>query len=118
MGRCLFYLRNSIGCHICDAECSKHETAVPSGNVTLVKYFMKISCNILTGSGTDWRWETNGRTERIRQSVVVKKMHNVQSVIEVETERIYVRQALQKRNSERDSVFLLDKMRITKAIPA
>jgi len=59
-----------------------------SGKVIFVKYFMKINWYILTWNGADCHWETNGRTERKRQSVVTNKMHDVLSISEVETERI------------------------------
>jgi len=45
--------RNSVGCHIYNAECSKPERAMASGKVILVKYFMKISWYILTWSRAD-----------------------------------------------------------------
>jgi hypothetical protein len=48
-----------------------------SEKVIFVKYFVKISWYILTWSGEDWRWETNGRKERKRQSAVINKMHDV-----------------------------------------
>ena len=77
MARCLFYIRNSIGCHIYNAKFSKPERSMACGKVILVKYFMKFSWYILTWSGADWQWETNRRTERKRQSVVINKMHDV-----------------------------------------